>query len=203
MSSLSDLADRSIACGKRAARAVRFFSLAVMVSGLIAGAARADGAITRLGLTFPDTVGGFTLDGIEDFEARQPGGGYAGTYVKDQVWADVYVYTDGRDNLPKRYDPAVSQAEYQSSAGAIDQAVSAGVYKSATAQGTVTLSNGGAPSFHCGRFVIVTKDQQNRDSLLCLTNRNGTFIKLRMSAPQGAFATTDTVEFVRFWLPGS
>jgi hypothetical protein len=175
---------------------------AVLVFGLIAGAgaAQAEGGATLLGMRFPARVASFAFQDTTDYESRSAGGGYSAKYLNGREWADVYVYTLGRSNIPQTYESGFSKTQYEQAASVIPKAAQMGAYRSAKPLKAFSLPARGTPRFDCGRFAIVSKEGQANDSVLCVTNRNGKFIKVRLSGPKGSLTNAEVSGFITPWL---
>ena len=168
---------------------------AAIASALGAGTAFAKDAATLLGVGFPSNVAGFAYQETTNYESKQRGLGYSVYYRHGDQWADVYVYTLGRSDIPRAYDQAASKAQYEQAAGDIREAAAKGYYRSAKALGSYP-----APGFACGRFGIVSKAGDTNDSILCVTTRKGRFLKLRLSGPEGELSGPSIDSFIGAWV---
>lgn len=163
--------------------------------------ATAKGSVTLLGQKFPSSVAGYKGQGSRDFESRTPGLGYSYRYQRGpRQWADVYVYDKRRSDLPERYDATVSSAELAAATGDIARAAQVGAYRSATPRGEFSVPASGQPRLDCASFLLVAPDGEERDSIACLTNRSGKFIKVRLDGPRGSLTPKTVSAFLQAWV---
>ncbi|GLS17482.1 hypothetical protein GCM10007874_04970 [Labrys miyagiensis] len=144
-------------------------------------------AATFLGERFPAEVAGFRYAGVKNYESQQAGGGYGARYEGPPgTWADVYVYDWARKDIPDHYNEKTSYDELALVGQAINKAVQIGAYRSATPTGSFAVPASGIPRLNCDRFLIEPKTGDARESIACVTNRNGRFVKIRLDGPKGA-----------------
>lgn len=185
-------------------KAFAILLLAALVPGASAVQARdvaTKAPVTLLGQKFPPNVAGYKVVGSHDFESRTPGLGYSYRYQRGpRQWADVYVYDKRRSDIPERYDAGVSTAELAVANGDIAKAAQAGAYRSATPRENFSIPAAGKPRFDCSSFLIVAPDGEQRDSVACVTNRAGKFIKVRLDGPKATLTSKAVNGFMKAWV---
>jgi len=163
-------------------------------------AAEARPRVSLLGHDFPETVAGFTLQDTTDYESKARGLGYSVYYRKGAQWADVYIYALGRDDIPARYDEATSQEQFVQASEDIQNAAKAGMYRKASLRGAFTVPESGTPRLDCARYDLVDREGEPHDSILCVTNQRGKFLKIRLSGPPGSLPPEAANRFLKPWL---
>jgi hypothetical protein len=119
-------------------------------------------------------------------------------FKKDDVWADVFIYGAGRSDIPDRYDAGESAGQLRAAASDIDKAVKMGAYTSATEGRSYFVPAKGVPRLDCRDFAIVRPDGP-RNSILCVTNRNGRFVKIRITTREPLAKNRSVQSFLSYW----
>lgn len=175
--------------------------LALLLAGLIAvtiGVTHA--AVSYLGLTFPDTVGGARIGPVTDFEKTNPGLGYGVRYEKPGWVIDVYVYDDGIRPIPADLDSSVVQSQLKQAQGDIFELQKRGSYAHVALKRSYVLRDrSGRPRFLCADFTFVRQGMGNVDSFLCLTGWEGRFVKFRLTTGERAELAREAAAFVNAW----
>lgn len=181
-----------------ASRGTRGAGLLLTILGCIAaGPADAQQSVTG-GLAFPAKVSGFSRGAMTDYEPKEPGLGRSYRYERGPVWADVYVYALGLTSIPRDYDQAVSRAQLAHSASAVRAAAERGIYLKAVPKDSFSLPRSGRSSMDCSSFDLTMTTGQAVVSYVCVTNRCGSFRKVRISGPKLTL-TGPNRDFVQHW----
>ena len=173
--------------------------LAAVCTALAASMAAAREA--SIETNFPPKVAGFVRSGLTDSETRRPGFGWSASYRKGMISADVFAYTLGRSDIPAGYDGQATQDQLAQAGREIKAAVDEDVYRLAEAGRALVISSDDSPDrLDCDRYNIVTQNSEHFDTLVCVTTRDGKFLKFRLVGPEGRLNNASITPFLQAWL---
>lgn len=173
--------------------------LAAVCAALVTSMAAAREA--SIETNFPPKVAGFVRSGLTDSESRRPGFGWSANYRKGMISADVFAYTLGRSDIPAGYDRQAAQDQLAQAGREIKAAVEKDIYRLAEAGRALVISSDDSPDrLDCNRYTIVTQNSEHFDTLVCVTTRDGKFLKLRLIGPEGRLNNASITPFLQAWL---
>jgi hypothetical protein len=130
------------------------------------------------GFKFPGRISGLGRNKKTTYNV--PGAGFSVSYGEPgDTWADIYIY-DREMDLP------MSSAALRD----VQTSVKLGIYQRAD---LVEVSTSGA---FARAQVAITQNQQNRDSFLFVTARNGNFVKIRLTTGSDAHSKERAQRFL-------
>jgi len=145
----------------------------------------------------PATLGGFRRTGpVVDFE-RRPGGaglGASARYVPssgERMIATVILYDGGQTRRPEGGGGPDVLQHLRAAGGDLNEMVRLGRYRAVEPQGGMEVGGGTDGSVRCSLFRIVQADGRATGDSVCMTVRNGRFVKVRLTVedppgPMGA-----------------
>jgi hypothetical protein len=175
--------------------------VAVLVSAAAAFAQEKSKVV--YGLSIPDRVGSLVYKRTIDFESKSPGLGYALRFSGQPGWmVDVYLYDFGLKTIPADAESEVIRNQLAQARGDIFELGKRGTYANVTDKGDFTVPASGKPRFICSSFSYLRGERVDIDveSYLCLSSWKDKFVKVRMTAPKGALARSDAIDFVQAWI---
>ncbi|BCJ89314.1 hypothetical protein IZ6_00490 [Terrihabitans soli] len=162
------------------------------VIALIAVSQASEGRVL-FGLTVPETVGGATYAGVQDYEVKSPGLGYGLFYKKPGAKVTVYLYDLGLTSIP----PGLKSKTLRENFEQARQDIYNAGYDKVEAGREFTV----AGKFLCASYKITAPSRQffGADSLLCLASWKNKFVKFRISADHTATSRAESEQFVAAW----
>jgi hypothetical protein len=169
---------------KRATKESRMIRAAAFALLLLVVPAAAE-PLTVSGFAFPDRVGDFTRAATHDYEKTQPGLGQGVAYTSGPWLANIYVYDMRRTSIPD--DPAsdVLKSQFAQAQDDIFTSLRYGRWVKATLRRTFAFPESGTPRFNCADFTLLTRENTEVYSLLCVGAAKNKFVKFRVTGPQG------------------
>ncbi len=157
-------------------------------------------APTYYGLRFPDTVAGFPLSDVQDFEKVVPGLGYAGRYTANGWFINVFIYDDKIKDIPDDLSADIVTAQFAKSRVDVYERMAMENGKANDTAGFEIAGPDKRTRFFC-RAYLLDKDSEKADSFMCLTTWHGKFVKFRLGTPSASGTTEVAKRFVAAWAP--
>jgi hypothetical protein len=140
------------------------------------------------GFKFPGRISGLGRNKKTTYNV--PGAGFSVSYGEPgDTWADIYIY-DREMDLPMSSANPLAKNELQAALRDVQTSVKLGIYQRAD---LVEVSTSGA---FARAQVAITQNQQNRDSFLFVTARNGNFVKIRLTTGSDAHSKERAQRFL-------
>ncbi len=172
------------------------FSLAATTGAL------AIAPVTVFGLTFPEKVGGFTLNDSMNFERTSPGQGYVMDYTMPGWKLDVFVYDLKRREIPADVNSAIVRAEFERSRGDVFLAHPRGPYAQVYLRRNFAIDDGSKRlRFQCAAFHLTRDGAKPQDGFMCVTSLRNKFVRLRLTTLADDRTESEARKLVATWIP--
>lgn len=176
-------------------------SAAALLPVCAAPGAFAQGNLILAGLTFPPHIAGTDRGRHTNFETDRQGLGHSVAYEAPDWMINIFVYDLGKPAISGDLESDELAAQFDDAIADIEAAGQQGVYDKVTPLRKFTVEGlDRTPHFRCASYTMRVPGRGDVDSFLCLTAREGKFVKFRATTEQSEDSEGVLRQYLGAWI---